>query len=98
VVGGSITRGVARDFQFCTAKLVVQRSGSGGTFVGGRDVCGELENADAVMTGWRSLGQTRNLQRTAGICVAVLSKLRLGYQLSDCYGSGPEQQRNGQWR
>jgi hypothetical protein len=34
VVGGSITRGIARDFQFCTAKLVVQRSGSGATFVG----------------------------------------------------------------
>jgi hypothetical protein len=34
VVGGSITRGVARDFQFCTATLVVQRSGSGATFVG----------------------------------------------------------------
>ena len=34
VVGGSITRGVARDFRFCTAKLVVQRSGSGATFVG----------------------------------------------------------------
>src|SRR5215468_7186552 len=33
-VGGSITRGVARDFQFCTAALVVQRSGSGATFVG----------------------------------------------------------------
>src|SRR5215471_19284948 len=34
VVGGSITRGVARDFQFCTARLVVLRSGSGATFVG----------------------------------------------------------------
>ncbi len=33
-VGGSITRGVARDFQFCTATLVVHRSGSGATFVG----------------------------------------------------------------
>ena len=71
VVGGSITRGVARDFQFCTAKLVVQRSGSGATFVGAVTCAANWKNADAVMT-----GGARSARR-----------LRPGYQLSGCYGS-----------